>query len=111
MGKRSKITEKHWRQWTEEEGRAAIDALSRSGMSADAFARSKGISARRLAYWKTRLAGAPPPAFVAVALPREASSPRGIEIVSGGVVIRLRDDAEADRIAQIVEALARRLAC
>jgi hypothetical protein len=111
MGSRSKTAAKHWRQWTEEQGRAALDELARSGTSATAFARSKGISARRLAYWKKRLGDAAPPAFVAVALPREPMSPRGIEIVVGSLVVRLQDDVDADRIAQIVHALSRRLTC
>jgi hypothetical protein len=109
--KSNRGTGRRWRQWTESEARAVLDELARSGGSLAEFARSKKVSTRRLSYWRKRLgdAGAPP-AFVSVALPHESSS-SPVEIVSGRVVVRVRDDVDADRIARIVEALARRLGC
>jgi len=38
-----------------EQGRALIDALKRSGMTAAAYARSNDLDPRRLSFWKRRL--------------------------------------------------------
>jgi hypothetical protein len=110
MGTKSRTVDgRRWRQWTEGEARTALEELSRSGVSPSEFARSKGVSVHRLGYWRKRLAHAPPPAFVAVTLPREASSPRRpLEILGGGVIVRVPDDVDAERVAGIVKALARR---
>src|SRR4051812_43790992 len=108
--KSNKGTGRRWRQWTEPEARAALEELAQSGGRVVEFARSKQISTRRLSYWKKRLGDARRlPAFVAVSLPHEASSP--VEIVTGRVVVRVRDDVDAERLARIVEALVRRLEC
>ena len=107
----NRVAGRRWRQWTEEEARAVLEELSGSGRSLVEFARSKQVSTRRLSYWKKRLGDtAPPPAFVSVVLPPEPPSSR-VEIVAGRVVVRVRDDVDAERLARIVEALARRLEC
>jgi len=114
MGKKATTTEhdRRWRQWTEQEARAALEELSSSGRSRAEFARSKGVSAQRLAYWKKRFAEGGAPAFVSLALPRAAPPARPgqwVDIVVGGVVVRLPEDVEAERVAGIVEALSRRI--
>jgi hypothetical protein len=38
-----------------EQGRALIDALIRSGMTAAAYARSNNLDPRRISFWKRRL--------------------------------------------------------
>lgn len=102
---------RRWRQWTEEEARTALEEFSRSGASLSEFARSKGISVHRLVYWRKRLGPARPPAFVALTLPRDAVSPSPpLEIlVGGGVIVRVPDEVDAERVAGIVRALTRRV--
>ena len=99
-------------QWTEDEARAALMELARSGESAAEFARSRGFSTQRIYYWKKRLAATSAvPAFVPVRLPVVASStiaPATIEIVSSGVTVRVREDLDVEHVARIVEALAGR---
>jgi Transposase len=111
MGTNSRTVDgRRWRQWTEEEARTALEEFSRSGASLSEFARSKGISVHRLVYWRKRLGPARPPAFVAVTLPREAASKNPpLEILVGGVIIRVPDDVDAERVAGIVRALTRRV--
>lgn len=41
--------------WTEDEGRAALEAWRASGESLAAFARREGIDVQRLYWWKRRL--------------------------------------------------------
>jgi hypothetical protein len=103
-----------WRQWTESEARATLDELAASEESLAHFARRKGVSPQRLAYWRKRLARARPaaPAFVSVALP-VAMSPVGgaqIELVARGITVRVREDLESEKLAGIVEVLVRALA-
>ena len=101
-----------WRQWTEGEARAVLAALARSGESSAAFARSRGFSTQRIDYWKKRLGvTSAVPAFVPVRLPDVAAStigPATIEIVYGGVTVRVREDLDVEHVARIVEALAGR---
>ncbi|MGH7344520.1 MAG: IS66 family insertion sequence element accessory protein TnpA [Candidatus Rokuibacteriota bacterium] len=108
MGTKSRTVDgKRWRQWTAEEAQTALEELARSGTSLREFARSKGVSAHRFGYWRKRLAQARPPAFVAVTLP-STTSPRGpIEIVVGGVTVRVPDDGDTERVAGLVKALVR----
>jgi hypothetical protein len=108
MGIRARRSGGCWRQWTEEEGRAALEELARSGEGLVRFAQSRGISTGRLAYWKKRLGEAPsdPPAFVEV--PLSAAGRGQIEIAHDGVVVRVREDLDVEHLARIVEALGRR---
>lgn len=101
--------ELRWRQWTEKEASEALAELSASGESVAAFTRRTGVSSSRVAYWRKRLAaGVGTPDFVAVDLAELATS-RYLEIVAGGVVVRVREDLEADVVARLVAAIVRRV--
>ena len=97
---------RRWRQWTEEQARSALDELAATGESAASFARRKGVSPQRLAYWKKRLPGRPQ--FVAVDLPAATSAAR-IEIAAGAVVVRVREALDVEQVARLVEAIGRRM--
>ena len=97
---------RRWRQCTEEQARRALAELVASGESASVYARRKGISPQRLAYWRKRLAGHAKTEFVAVELP--PSSAASIEIAAAGVVVRVREDLDTERVAGLVEAIGRR---
>jgi hypothetical protein len=97
-----------WRRWGEHEAREALEELASSGESAASFARRRGISTQRLAYWKKRLAAGTAPRFVAVAL-SPAPSPAWIEIAAGGMVVRVREHLDVDHVARLVEAIGRRV--
>ena len=109
MGTKSRTVDgKRWRQWTAEEARTALSELSRSGASLRDYARSKGVSVNRLLYWRKRLAQARPPAFVAVTLPPPAAPRGAIEILMGGVTVRVPDEGDPERVAGLVNALMRK---
>jgi hypothetical protein len=94
------------RQWTEEQARETLEDLAESGESAAVFARRKGLSPRRIAYWKKRIGSRARTEFVAVALPE---APRAsIEIGAGSIVIRVREDLDVEHVARLVEAIGRR---
>ena len=100
------------RRWTEDEARAALAELAQSRESVAAFTQSRGYSAQRIRYWKKRLGetGAIP-AFVSVRWPAVASTssvPRSLEILVGGVTLRVREDLDVEHVARLVEALASR---
>jgi transposase-like protein len=97
-----------WRQWTEDEAREALAELASTGESAASFARRRGISTQRLAYWKKRLGSGTGPKFVAVALPA-ATSPMWIEIAACGVVVRIREQLDVEHVARLVDAIGRRV--
>jgi hypothetical protein len=105
MGKRHIV--RRWRQWTEEQARGVLEEFAATGESAAGFARRKGISTRRLAYWRKRLPGPTKTEFVAVRLPT-SSSARWIEISTRSVVVRVAEDLDVDHVARLVEAIGRR---
>lgn len=100
---KTRSEKRRWTQWTEAQGRAAVDAWRASKLSAEAFARERGFSPHRLAYWQRRLARTRP-AFVPVIAPTRSDT--RIEIVRAGVVVRLREDIDPITLARIVAALA-----
>lgn len=104
---------RRWQHWTEEQARVVLDELAQSGLSVAKFAGTKGVSTNRIAYWRKRLAESVPMSFVAVppATPSRAQVPTspGIEIVVwDGATVRVREDIDVERLARIVEAVARR---
>jgi hypothetical protein len=101
-----------WRQWTEAQAREALDAFRRSGLTASAFARQRGVSMHRLQYWRKRLDASPPLTFVPVALPKPvATTPRSLEIVIGEAVLRVPEGSDVEHVARLVAALAARRPC
>src|SRR5271166_4786996 len=114
MDRRARTAERRsgWHQWTEDEARSALEELARSGESVAAFARSRGFSTQRVRRWKKRLGEtAAVGAFVPVRWPvapatRDATP--SIEIVSGGITLRVREDLDVEHVARLVDALASR---
>jgi hypothetical protein len=104
MGKLPTVAKRQGR-WGEREAREALAELAASGESVERFARRRRVSDQRIYYWKKRIADAAAPAFVGVSLP----SPRvdQIEIAADGVTIRVREDMAPERLAGIVDVLAR----
>ena len=98
-----------WRQWKEDDARKALADLAASGETLVAFSRRTGVSLARLAYWRKRVAPAEatPASFVAVDL--AGVSVRQLEIVALGVVVRVREDLDAEQVAHLVEAIGRRV--
>jgi transposase-like protein len=82
-----------------------LEELASSGDSMASFARRKGVSTSRLAYWQRRLRDVTAPEFVAYALP--AVVPAFIEIVGAGVVVRVREERDAEDVARLAVAIGR----
>jgi hypothetical protein len=97
---------RRWRQWTEAEARAALNELAASKESVAEFARRKGVSTQRVAYWRKRLP-ATEPAFISVAIPDSAALSATIELAARGVTLRVREDVGIARLAAIVDVLIR----
>jgi hypothetical protein len=104
-GERTTDGRRGWRVWREHEAREALAELARSGESIAEFTRRRRVSAQRVYYWKKRLAESGAPAFVAV--PVAPARFEQIEIVAGGVTIRVREDLDPERLAEIIEIVAR----
>ncbi len=98
---------RQWRQWSEDEARSALEALAVSGESAAGYARRKGFSPHRFAYWRKRLAEPAKTEFMAIALP--SPPPACIEIAACGIVVRVREDMDTDQVAGLVQAIGRRV--
>ena len=101
-----------WRPWSEKQARARLDALAESGLSVAAFARRRGVSARRLPYWAQRLDQPARVAFVPVSFPAVVAPPDAvIEIAAGDVVLRVREGLHVEHLARLVAALAGSRSC
>jgi hypothetical protein len=107
-GRKRKPSGGRWKQWKEPEARAALAAWRRSGLSVAAFCAREGYSDTRLRYWVDRLESSPPAeptvSFVPVTL-SDVRVTRQLEIQRGGVVLRVREDADAGLVARLVAAL------
>ncbi len=103
------------RYWGEAEGRAALDALSASGLSMAAFSRETGITARRLAWWRRRDTVEPAGKieFVPVEVPRpaRAASDGVMEVAIGDVRIRVGPGFEAEALRRLLEVVVAEPAC
>lgn len=105
-----------WRHWTEAEAGAVLAELDGSGLSVAAFARARGISRRRLAYWRERQSAGRVPAFVPVEVapmaevrpaPTVTAMPT-ISVELQGVVVRVREDIAVAKLVDLVVGLAGR---
>ena len=106
-GTRRRDGERRWRQWTEVEANEVLAELAGGGESVAAFSRRTGVSRARIAYWRKRLAASGAATdFVAVDL-AELRTSRSLEIVAGGVVVRVREDLDTDEVARLVAAIGR----
>jgi transposase-like protein len=94
-----------WQQWTEHDAREALAELATSGESKAQFARRRGVSTERLRYWQKRLARGMAPSFIAVPL---AASRARLEIEVGDVTVRVREDLDLARVAELLDLLAGR---
>ena len=101
-----------WHQWSEAQARAMLSAFARSGLSAAAFAKSRGVSAQRLRYWTRHLAEEARVEFLPVSLPVPIPPHAAvIEIAVGDVVVRVREGLDVEHVARLVVALAGRPSC
>ena len=97
--------------WTDDEARAALAAVHRSGLSLSAFARRHGLCESQLYWWRARLRSHPNAEsgirpFVDVrtqAQPDCESS--GVVVVVSGATIRVAPGFDPQTLAQVVAAL------
>ena len=109
MGREASAGGRHWKQWREEDARDVLSEHACSGQSLTRFARERGVSLRRLMYWRKRLMEVRAPEFVAVAMPPAHSSTRDarIEVVFDGVSIHVREDLDVEVVARLAVVLSR----
>jgi hypothetical protein len=97
-----------WQQWTEAEARGVLAELDSSGLSVAAFARARGVSQRRIAYWRVRVGAVRMPAFVPVEVAPTATVAAMISVEVQGVVVRVREEIAVAKLVEIVVGLAGR---
>jgi hypothetical protein len=99
------------RHWNAKIARRMLEAFESSGMSREAFARSRGVNPQRLWWWRKRLAERPSPrpiSFIPAAV-SHVQEAAGITVrLPGGVAIEAKA-AAASPVAWVT-ALARSLA-
>ena len=99
------------RRWTTADARSVIAALTRSGLSASAFAVREGLDAQRLLRWRRRLGPSSArtlPTFVEL----RPSRAQTIEVVLGsGRVLRASESIDPLALAGLVDALERSSPC
>jgi transposase-like protein len=99
------------RRWTLADARAAVAALTGSGLSLSAFAEREGLEVERLRRWRRRLAEEGPRresstgAEVIELRPRRAET---VEIVlASGRILRVCETIDVDALARLVVAVER----
>lgn len=104
-------------QWTEVEARSVLEALKRSGLSIEKFARSRGLVAQRLYWWKKRLGilKVPPPTDAPALLPVRVTESRTearrgepvTVLLRSGHILKVGRDFDEIAFARVVELLER----
>jgi hypothetical protein len=104
-------------QWTEVEARSVLDALKRSGLSIEKFARSRGLVAQRLYWWKKKLgiradkSMSTAPALLPVRVTESRADARRGEPVTvllrSGHILKVGRDFDEIAFARVVELLER----
>ncbi len=94
-------------RWTEQDARAALAALERSGKSVRVFADEHGLDPQRLYLWRRRLAGGERTTFQEVFV-RSSPAAQTFEVVlASGVVLRVPPSFDSDALARLLDVLAR----
>ncbi len=102
--------------WTEDEARRFLGQLDASGLSAAEFGRQSGIAEKRLRWWRKRLgqrsrspgkalAMVPVRIKIPAASATAAMAAGPIEVVVGGLVVRVPVGFDAETLARIVGVL------
>lgn len=111
MAKRSPPASRH--QWTEADARRVLADWERSGITLEAFARSRGLVPQRLAWWRKRLRTTRPKAitsltFVPAAVigGGAAAGPAAMIRLPHGIVIEL-EGATPNWVAALARELTR----
>lgn len=97
-------------QWTEVEGRAALEAWKKSGLSLEKFALERGLVPQRLYWWKRKLLGKESQRPKATALlPVRVVEPRRGEPVTvllrSGHMVKLGRGFDEEAFARVVAVL------
>lgn len=96
------------KRWTEADARSVLDALERSGLSAQAFASRAGLELQRLQRWRRRLDATEAvgegeqPTFVEV---RRASAAVVEVVLGGGRVLRVAESIDPAVLRRLARAL------
>lgn len=99
------------RYWSEADARVALTAYRASGLSLKAFARHTGLSARRVRWWRDRVA-APRVSAAPTFLPVEVVSTTAMPapplevVVAGGPVVRVPVAFDAATLTRLLAVLA-----
>jgi transposase-like protein len=108
------IREVFWkRRWSDKEGRFAVEAWRKSGLSAAKFAEKHGLDAQRLSRWATRLErregkaeeAGPLAGFTPVVVKGRDDEARVEVVLTSGVVVRVPRSTEPGWVAEVVNAL------
>ena len=60
MGRKSKATKRSWKQWKPAQARKVLEAWRSSGLSLGAYAQRRGVTTKRLSWWRERLGESEP---------------------------------------------------
>lgn len=101
-------------RWTEQDARAALAALERSGRPVREFAEEHGLDPQRLYAWRRRLAGGERTTFREVVVRPSAMPMQGqpFEIaVPSGLVVRVPSSFDEEALARLLHVLTQARAC
>jgi hypothetical protein len=96
--------------WDQRLARAALTAWRRSGLSMSAFARQRGLSPQRLAWWRTRLGSAEQVSLAPLVPVTVTAASAAVEIVVGDVRVDVAapEAVSPTWVAELVDRLRRR---
>ncbi|HZI81612.1 MAG TPA: hypothetical protein VFD69_18960 [Vicinamibacterales bacterium] len=103
-----------WKQrWSDTEGRIAVEAWRKSGLTVEKFGEKHGLDAQRLTRWAKRLERrgdekteiGPLAGFVPLVVKGRDDEARVEVVLTSGVVVRVPRSTEPGWLAEVVKAL------
>jgi|SRR5579862_5243403 len=94
-------------RWTEEDARAALAALDRSGRPVGVFAQEHGLDPQRLYAWRRRLAKGEPTTFRELIVRSPPTAAFFEVVLASGVVVRVPSSFDGEALARLLDVLAR----
>ena len=92
MGRKSARTKRSWKQWKPAKARKVLEAWRSSGLSLGAYAQRRGVTTKRLSWWRERLGESEPSSEMRLVPAIVTSMPMPMPMPGGAVTVRMPGD-------------------
>lgn len=92
MGRKSTAGKRSWKQWKPEQAGEELEAWRSSGLTLSAYAQRRGVTTKRLNWWRERLGESEPRSEMRLVPAVVTSMPTSMPTSVGAVTVRMPGD-------------------